>query len=177
MTAEVPIPRYTCSACARVHYQNPIILVSCFALWEKKVLWIKRATEPDKGLWATPSGYLEQGETPQAGAAREVEEETGATVDIDAMELHTVGTIVDINQVYLVFRAPLLSPTFHTTPEASDVQLFSKDEVPYDEFAYPEVLGNVHEFYAELEAGHFNVHLGALHRGHNTVQTVRHAYP
>lgn len=171
------VPRYHCDSCGRTHYQNPVILVSCYALRGKKALWIKRRTEPYAGLWAIPSGYMEQDESPQQAAAREVYEETGARVDIDRMELHTVGTIVDINQVYLVFRAPLTGAGFGPSEEAEEVRLLSASEVPYDEFAYPEVTSNVEEFYRELDAGRFNVHLGVLRNGQNTVRAVRPDYP
>lgn len=171
------IERYHCESCGKTHYQNPVILVSCYCIWGKKVLWMKRKTEPYKGLWAVPSGYMEENETPQAAAAREVFEETGASVDIDRMELHTVGTILDINQVYLVFRAPLLSPACSVSAEAEDVRLLAADEIPYDKFAYPEVASNLEEFYRELEAGFFNVHLGVLAGGSNSVKRVRPEFP
>ena len=105
-----PVERHCCEACGYVHYDNPVILVSCFAIWEGKALWMRRRTEPYAGLWAIPSGFMETGDSPQEAAAREVLEETGARVDLHRMELHTVGTLVDINQVYLVFRAPLIAP-------------------------------------------------------------------
>ena len=171
------VPRYHCDACGHTHYQNPVILVSCFAIWEDKVLWIKRGTDPYAGLWAVPSGFMEENETPQQAAAREVFEETTARVDIDKMELHTVGTLVDINQVYLVFRAPLIEPVFSTTEEATEVRLFGADDAPFSEFAYPDVTGNVREFYQELAAGSFNVHLGVLVNGVNTVKVVKGTYP
>ncbi len=103
--------------------------------------------------------------------------ETTARVDIDNMELHTVGTLVDINQVYLVFRAPLIEPVFSTTEEATEVRLFGADDAPFSEFAYPDVTGNVREFYQELAAGCFNVHLGVLVNGVNTVKVVKGTYP
>lgn len=171
------VPRHHCNSCGYTHYQTPTILVACFAIWETKALWIKRKTEPYAGLWEMPSGFMEQNESPQQAAAREVYEETRAVVDIDKMELHTVGTIVDINQVYLVFRAPLKAPIFAPTEEAEEVVLLDADEVPYDEFAYPEVAGNVREFYRELEDGYFNVHLGVILNGENTVNVVRPEHP
>jgi 8-oxo-dGTP pyrophosphatase MutT (NUDIX family) len=39
----------------------------------------------DTGRWALPSGILEPGEQPEAGAAREVLEETGVIVHIDRL--------------------------------------------------------------------------------------------
>lgn len=42
-----------------------------------KVLLVKRSGHPNIGFWATPGGFVELKEDLQAGAARELEEETG----------------------------------------------------------------------------------------------------
>ena len=52
------------------------------------VILVKRRFEPLAGQWSLPGGTLEVGETLEAGIAREVEEETGLTVD--------VGPIVEV---------------------------------------------------------------------------------
>ncbi len=43
----------------------------------EEYLMIKRAAEPDKGLWSVPGGIVEIGETTKEAAIREAEEETG----------------------------------------------------------------------------------------------------
>jgi len=52
-------------------------------------LMIKRAAEPDKGLWSVPGGMVEVGETTKEAAIREAKEETGLEVDI----LKTLGVV------------------------------------------------------------------------------------
>jgi 8-oxo-dGTP diphosphatase len=52
------------------------------------VVLVKRRFEPLAGQWSVPGGTIEVGETLEAGIAREVEEETGLTVD--------VGPIVEV---------------------------------------------------------------------------------
>jgi len=47
-----------------------------------KYLLIKRAAEPDKGLWSVPGGMVELGERASEAAAREVFEETGLVVEV-----------------------------------------------------------------------------------------------
>ncbi|GAB3103738.1 NUDIX hydrolase [Aestuariicella hydrocarbonica] len=169
VAADDPIPRFRCTHCHYVHYQNPKILVSCYATWEDKVLWIRRGTEPFKGKWAAPSGFMEENETLVEAAARELYEETRARVDMDKMSLHMVGNLTQMNQVYIVFHAPLLSPEFATTPEAEEARLLTLDEFPFDDFAFPEVVENVSLFYRDIQNQHFNVYLGTLKNGVNQV--------
>ncbi len=58
--------------------------------WE--ILLIQRGREPFRGKWALPGGFLELDEELQAGAARELKEETGLE-GIDLEQLCTIGTI------------------------------------------------------------------------------------
>ncbi len=52
------------------------------------VLLVKRRHEPLAGQWSLPGGMLELGESLEAGVTREIEEETGLTVE--------VGPIIDV---------------------------------------------------------------------------------
>jgi NADH pyrophosphatase NudC (nudix superfamily) len=74
------LPRFVCAACGAIHYQNPKIVVGCLPEWEDRVLLCRRAIEPRHGLWTLPAGFLENGETVEAGALRETQEEAGARV-------------------------------------------------------------------------------------------------
>src|SRR5690606_20618320 len=69
------MPRFVCAGCGEIHYQNPKVVVGCLPVWEHRVLLCRRAIEPRLGLWTLPAGFLENGETVVAGAARETLEE------------------------------------------------------------------------------------------------------
>jgi len=60
----------------------PRVGVGAIVVKDGRVLLVKRATEPSKGLWAIPGGSLELGETLREGAEREIREETGIEVDV-----------------------------------------------------------------------------------------------
>lgn len=47
-----------------------------------KLLMVRRAKEPGRGLWSIPGGRLEPGEYIAQGVAREVKEETGLDVEV-----------------------------------------------------------------------------------------------
>jgi 8-oxo-dGTP diphosphatase len=48
----------------------------------EEYLLIKRASEPDRGLWSIPGGMVEIGEKAEDAAIREAEEETGLKVEL-----------------------------------------------------------------------------------------------
>ena len=128
------LKRYVCAACATIHYQNPKVVVGCLPVWEDLVLLCKRAIEPRLGLWTLPAGFLENGETLEAGALRETAEEAHARVEIGA--LYTVISLPDINQVYMMFRARLLDLDFGPGPESLEVELFAEDDIPWGDIAF-----------------------------------------
>lgn len=50
----------------------------------EEILLIKRGKAPNYGRWMVPGGTLEWGETLEEGAIREVREETGIEIEIEA---------------------------------------------------------------------------------------------
>lgn len=164
--------RPICTVCNYTHYDSPKIIVACLATWEHKLLWIRRGTEPRKGFWAIPSGFAEQGETPEQAAARELREETGAQIQPGSLKLFLVGALPEMNQVYLVYRGELLSPEFHTTTEADEVSLLAQDEVPWSEYVYPIVEEPIRQFYIDHANDNYGVYSGCVQDGkHSLVRT------
>ncbi len=126
--------RLYCSNCHTIHYQNPNMVVGCLVYWEDKVLLCKRAIEPRYGYWNVPAGYMENGETTDEGAKREVWEEAKATVKIEG--LHCVYNLAHVNQVYLLFLAQLQNLDFSKGVESLEVGLFTESEIPWDNIAF-----------------------------------------
>jgi 8-oxo-dGTP diphosphatase len=69
-----------CPACSSVYYANSAPAIEGLLERDGKVLLTKRAIEPRRGYWDLPGGFLEEGEEPLAGLAREFREETGLEV-------------------------------------------------------------------------------------------------
>lgn len=145
--------RYVCTNCGAIHYQNPKIVTGCVPYWEDKVLLCRRAIEPRHGLWTVPAGFMENGETTYDGAARETLEEANARVDIQ--ELYITVNLPHINQVYLLFRAQLLDLDFSPGVESLETRLSTKQEIPWQEMAFPTVKVALQHYFEDLENGQF----------------------
>ncbi|WP_460107619.1 NUDIX hydrolase [Streptomyces sp. YKOK-J1] len=89
-----------------------------------RLLAIRRA---DNGTWELPGGVLELKETPEAGVAREVLEETGIHVEVD--ELTGVYKNTTRGVVALVFRCKPSGGTERTSSESTAVDWLTPDEV------------------------------------------------
>src|SRR6478735_1340407 len=61
---------------------RPQIAVSAAIFRDGKVLLTRRARSPAKGFYSLPGGRVEFGESLHQALAREVDEETGLTIDI-----------------------------------------------------------------------------------------------
>ncbi len=116
-----------------MHYQNPLLVVGCVVESDGKILLCRRAIEPRHGFWTVPAGFMELGETLAGGAARETLEEACATVEIG----HQFASVdvVDAGQVHVFFSAKLVG-SYGVGEESLDTQLFSEDEIPWDELAF-----------------------------------------
>lgn len=128
------LPRYVCPECDTIHYTNPNMVVGCLIVDDGKIMLAKRGIEPQKGFWNLPCGFLENEETVQEGALREVFEETGATVKLG--HLHTVYNLPHANQVYLIFLAQMVGNEYYTTTESTEIRFFAPSEIPWEEIAF-----------------------------------------
>ncbi len=64
----------------REYPDRPRVGVGAIVIHAGRVLLVQRGIDPSRGLWAIPGGSLELGETIQAGAEREILEETGIVI-------------------------------------------------------------------------------------------------
>ena len=154
--------RHVCDHCDTIHYQNPRIIAGCIPIVEDKVLLCKRAIEPRQGLWTLPAGFMENGETTIEGAQRECYEEALARIDSPA--LSCVFDIPHINQVYIFYRGPLSNGDFGIGEESLETALFSEQETPWAELAFPVVELALHHYFEDFKRGRFEVRTGSIEK-------------
>lgn len=129
--------RRVCGTCGFVDYVNPKIVVGSVVRHDGKILLCKRAIEPRKGYWTLPAGFMEQGESVEAGACREAWEEARARLTITG--LLAIYSIPRISQVQIMHLAELAEPGFSAGPESEAVALFAWNDIPWAELAFPSV--------------------------------------
>ncbi|MCV6639476.1 NUDIX hydrolase [Candidatus Albibeggiatoa sp. nov. NOAA] len=157
------MPRYVCEDCQTIHYQNPKIVTGCLPEWENKILLCKRAIEPRYGLWTLPAGFMENNETIAQAAMRETWEEAQAKVE--NVQLYVVISLPYINQVYMMFKASMSAPEFGAGVESLEVDLFTEQQIPWDELAFPVIKKTLEYYYADRKTGQFPLHVSdILHR-------------
>jgi len=152
--------RAVCSVCGTVHYENPLNVVGTLPVWEDRVLLCKRNIEPRHGMWTLPAGFMELGETTEAGALRETDEEAGARVEL--LGLYTMLNVVRVGQVHFFYRARLLETTFNPGPETIEARLFLESEVPWEQLAFRTVRETLHRYFDDRRRGEFGMHFADI---------------
>ena len=159
------LPRYVCTTCNIIHYQNPKMVVGCIPEWEDKILLCRRAIEPRLGWWTLPAGFMENNETLEQAAARETLEEANARVEIG--NLYAIYSLPHISQVYLLFRARLLDLDFKPGIESLEVKLLSENEIPWKEMAFRVIHDPLMQYFKERKLGKLGFHKGIIDRPRN----------
>lgn len=158
-------PRYVCVHCGTIHYQNPKMVVGSIPVWRQhgvtSVLLCRRAIEPRYGFWTLPAGFMENDETTAEAASRETMEEANAHIELH--ELFSLLNVPRVHQVHLFYRATLLDLDFAAGSESLEVRLFTKNEIPWQELAFPTVAHTLKFYFADLaridaEGGAFSLH-------------------
>ena len=80
---------------------------------------------------------MEIGESTEEGAVRETWEEATARIEIQG--LLGMYNIVRLSQVQIFYTARLLSPDFAAGIETQELDLFSWDDIPWEDLAFPTV--------------------------------------
>lgn len=147
------LKRYCCADCHTIFYTNPNMVVGALCIRHDKILMAKRNINPRKGLWTLPAGFMENAETLEEGALRETFEETCSKAE--AIMPYTMFSLPHINQIHMFYLANLLDDNYEPTVESSEVELFSPEDILWDEIAFPTVEKTLKYYIEDLEQDKF----------------------
>lgn len=123
--------RPTCPACGWMHFADPKVAAAVLVEQDGRVLLVRRANNPFRGLWTLPAGFVDADEDPASAAARECGEETGLTVrvtrvlDVIAGREHPRGA-----DFVIVYAAEVESGILLAADDADEVGWFGRSELP-----------------------------------------------
>jgi 8-oxo-dGTP diphosphatase len=117
----------------REYPETPLVGVGAVIVDDGRVLLVRRGREPLKGHWSLPGGMLELGESLIAGVVREVEEETGLTVEpLELVELldriHRDGERVQYHYVIADYLCRVVGGELKAASDADAVRWVKRPE-------------------------------------------------
>lgn len=123
--------RPVCPACDWIYFADPKVAVAVLLERGAKILLVRRAVDPARGLWTLPAGFVDAGENPERAAERELLEETGLQakvtelLDVMSGQEHPRGA-----HIVIFYRAELLSGTLRADDDVDRVAFFSRNDLP-----------------------------------------------
>ncbi len=117
--------RLRCPACDYTHWNNPTPVLAAVIEYHGQVLLARNAAWPGK-MYALITGFMEAGETPQEGIAREIQEET--SLQTHALNLIGVYDFQRMNQVIIAYHA-VCTGEVKLSPELVDYRLYDLEQI------------------------------------------------
>jgi NAD+ diphosphatase len=113
--------RLRCVACGWTHWNNPTPVLAAVIQYHDQILLARNAAWTNAKMYALITGFMEAGESPQEGIAREIKEET----NLDASELNLIGVydFQRMNQVIIAYHA-IADGEVKLSPERVDYKLY-----------------------------------------------------
>jgi len=123
--------RPVCPQCGWIYFIDPKVAAAVLIEQDGRVLLVRRANEPFRGLWTLPAGFVDGGEDPALAAERECMEETGLIVrtkrvyDVIAGQEHERGA-----DFIIVYEAEIISGRLIPADDADAAAWFPRDDLP-----------------------------------------------
>ncbi len=117
--------RSLCAACGWVHWDNPLPVLAALVEYEGRILLARNAAWVE-GMFALITGFMERGETPEAGVARELKEET--SLDVVRADLIGVYEFTRKNELIIAYHVEATG-TVQLSEELVDYRLVEPERL------------------------------------------------
>ena len=117
--------RLRCPACHYTHWNNPTPVLAAVVEYQGQILLARNAAWTGK-MFALITGFMEAGETPQGGIAREIKEETN--LDTTALDLIGVYDFQRMNQIIIAYHAVCIGAV-RLSPELAEYRLYDFEKI------------------------------------------------
>lgn len=150
--------RLKCQTCGRIHYEAPSVVVLTILFAEDHLLLVRRGVAPYAGKWAPPGGFVEQHESLETAAARELHEEVGIHLARDRLIPNAVVSLPHIQQVCIVFLAHLdrRVPLRTAPPEVVEAAWFKEEDYPGEHIWEPGSHFDAKQIYEQVRLRRFD---------------------
>ena len=139
--------RLVCARCGFVFYLDPKVAVgTIIRTADSRLVLVRRAIDPGYGLWVFPGGYVDRGEEITSAAIREAREEAGLDVRLDG--LVNIYSYPGRPLIIVVYAASIVGGELCTDEECLEARLFTRDEIPWGELAFPSTHDALQEYLA-----------------------------
>jgi NAD+ diphosphatase len=119
------VERLRCTTCEWTHWNNPTPVLAAIVQVGDKVLLARNVSWSGR-VFALITGFMEAGESPEAGIAREVKEETN--LDVTSHSLIGVYDFQRMNQVIIVYHVKA-EGDIRLSPELAEYKLFAPQDI------------------------------------------------
>ncbi len=124
-----------CTECRSPLYLDPKVVACSIVESDGSIVLLRRSIQPQTGLWVMPGGFVDRGETVEAAALRETEEECGLKTRIHS--LLGVYSYPGETVVVVVYTTELVSGDLVAGDETAEARLVRPQEIPWNKLAFP----------------------------------------
>ncbi len=137
-------------------YPRPAVTADCIVFTKEntpKVLLIERGSDPFKGCWAFPGGFLNMDETTEQCAIRELKEETG----LEVTRVQQIGTYSKVDRdprgrtITVAYLAIVDAPVAVTgQDDAANAEWWPLSDLPHLAFDHFDIMQDAIRVYNDI---------------------------
>ena len=122
-----------CPRCRRICYRQLKVGAGALIERDQTLLLVQRTTAPFRHSWNLPAGYAEADENPTRTVVREVHEETGLQVEVEALvDVYFFDDDPRGNGIFIVYSCRVTDGDLVESSEAVNPTFFRRENLPED---------------------------------------------